>query len=160
MNYEIRIKEKMNYSIILWVNLLVYAINTFEEGFFYTRKKRTFDLENVATLFISNSSLFIVGFCCAEIQWHYPIIGLMFPSYQFSNATNKIITSIIDKKFIPGLITSISLSIPASIWTFFGAFKDKILTYEITLGAIILGLILNFFNQILSTIQTSFKKIN
>jgi len=103
--------------------------------------------------FVANFAVIVLGISCSVVGFDCPIFSYMFIGLAAVNALFAHIgTTIIKRKFSPGLITSIFLFIPICTWTYIIAGEKGILTYSfilITLGGGLLIMLFPIFLQLI-----------
>ena len=132
-----------------WILTVAYAGHILEEYVFDWRKwaQETSKLKlEWSEFFVANFAVIILGISCSVVGFDCPVFSYMFIGLAAINAIFAHIgTTIIKKKFSPGLITSVLLFIPVCTWAYIIADEKGILTYPfilITLGG---GLLIMLF---------------
>lgn len=137
----------MDHAYILWVSTLVYAIHVFEEYFFDWKKwaTTTFKFQGLewATFYLANAVVVVVAISAAMIGWRLPAVALIIPALQLINGLFfHILPTIIQRRFSPGVITSVILFLPVAIWAYLGAYWDGVLTIWVLILSLIFGWLL------------------
>lgn len=103
--------------------------------------------------FVANFAVIVLGFASSFVGFNCPIFSYMFVGLATVNAVFAHIgTTIIKRKFSPGLITSIFLFIPICMWAYIIAFEKGLLSTSfliITLGGGSLIMLFPIFLQII-----------
>ena len=133
-------------TLPLWVLAAAYAAHIIEEYCLDWRKwaesiskfKPTW-----AEFFAVNVAVMALGVSCAIIGFSLPWISYLFVGLAVVNAlVAHIGTTIVKRKFSPGLITSISLFLPVGIWAYVKAAEKGILTVPFVAVTLIGGLLI------------------
>lgn len=108
--------------------------------------------------FIANFAVIVLGICCSSVGFTCPVFAYLFVGLGTVNAIFAHIgTTIVKRKFSPGLITSLFLFIPLSVWAYVIAEQKGILTVSFTLISLVGGFIIMSFPIVLQLIK---RKIN
>ena len=143
-------------NLPFWLLTVAYAGHILEEYVLDWRKwaQETSKLKlEWAEFFVANFAVIVLGISCSVVGFDCPIFSYMFIGLAAVNALFAHIgTTIIKRKFSPGLITSIFLFIPICTWTYIIAGEKGILTYSfilITLGGGLLIMLFPIFLQLI-----------
>jgi len=137
----------MNHAYILWIATFAYALHVVEEY--------TFDWKgwavNVMKLPVTwvhfaivNGVVVVLGISCSSVAWSSPVYALGLPALMLINATFFHVLPFLTTKgrFSPGLGTAILLFYPISIWAYYGAHLDGVLSTSTLVLSLILGALL------------------
>jgi hypothetical protein len=106
-----------------------------------------------AEFFVANFAVIVLGICCSSVGFGYPVFSYMFVGLAAINGLFAHIgTTIIKRKFSPGLITSVFLFLPVCTWAYIIAAEKQILTLPfmlITLGGALLIMLFPIFLQLI-----------
>ena len=119
-------------TLPLWILTIAYLAHIAEEYFLDWRKW----VESVSgyrlswkDFFIANAIVIAIGISCSIIGFSWPWISYLFVGLAIINALIAHIgTTIIKRKFSPGLITSIVLFLPIGIWAYAKTAEKGVLT--------------------------------
>jgi hypothetical protein len=130
-------------EFVFFVLVLAYGWHILEE-FNYNWKDwagQTFGFDtNWAHFYVVNSFVIIFGFSAGIIGWKLPDVSLMFPAFALTNAIFfHILPLIMSRRFSPGLFTGVVLFIPVSLWIYWSAYIDGVLTIQGTVISLIGG---------------------
>jgi hypothetical protein len=122
----------ISHEYVLWIALTAYAIHILEE---YELNWRDW-ARNVLRLpvewgsfYVVNSIVVVLGVCCAMVGWREASFALAFPALMLINATFfHVLPTVTTRVFSPGLATALVLFYPIAGWTYYGAWKDGVLT--------------------------------
>jgi len=137
----------MSHAYILWIATFAYAIHIVEEY--------TFDWKNWALnvlklpvnwihFAIVNGIVVVLGISCSEVAWSLPAYSLGFAALMLINATFFHVLPFLKTRgrFSPGLGTAVLLFYPISIWAYYGAYRDGILTPANFILSFVIGALL------------------
>lgn len=140
----------MNHEYILWIALFAYALHIVEEY--------TFDWKGWAASVLKlpvswthfalvNGAVVVLGIACASVGWALPGFALSLPALMVINATFfHVLPFIVTKgRFSPGLATAVILFYPISLWAYYGAYLDGILSAGVAVISVVLGALLMVF---------------
>lgn len=129
---------------ILWIATCAYALHIVEEF--------TFDWKNWAThvlrlpvswshFAVVNGVVIVLGVSCAEVGWQCPIYALGLPALMLINATFFHVLPFVTTRgrFSPGLGTALLLFYPIAAWSYWGAWKDGVLSAAVAGGSLVFG---------------------
>lgn len=144
-------------NLPFWVLTVAYSAHILEEYVLDWRgwAQQTSGLKMEWTeFFVANFAVIVLGICCSSVGFSCPIFSYMFVGLAATNAVFAHIgTTIIKRRFSPGLITSIILFIPICIWAYIIADKKGLLDLSfmlITLGG---GFLIMLFPVLLQLIK-------
>jgi len=144
-------------NLPFWVLTVAYAGHILEEYVLDWRKwaQETSKLKlEWGEFFVANFAVIVLGISCSVVGFDCPVFSYMFVGLAAINAVFAHLgTTIIKKKFSPGLITSLLLFIPICTWAYLIADGKGILTCPfllITLGG---GLLIMLFPVSLQLIK-------
>jgi hypothetical protein len=137
----------MNHSYILWIATVAYALHIMEEY--------TFDWKGWATQVIKlpvnwvhfgivNGIVIVLGVSCASVAWALPSYALCLPALMLINATFFHVLPFLTTRgrFSPGLGTAVILFYPVSIWAYYGAYHDGVLSPSTMILSFVIGAVL------------------
>jgi hypothetical protein len=149
-------------NLPFWILTVAYAGHILEE---YVLDWRKWAIEvsglqlEWTEFFIANFAVIILGISCSVIGFDCPVFSYMFVGLAAVNGIFAHIgTTVVKRKFSPGLITSVILFIPACTWAYTIAGEKGLLTVPfilITLGG---GILIMLFPIALQYIKKSFDK--
>jgi hypothetical protein len=118
----------MQREYFIWLCLAVYVCHVLEEIVYNWKAWANKSLglpKDSAQLYLVNASVVLLGVSCGMIGWRVPAVALMFPALLVINAVFfHILPAIIQKKFSPGLFTSVFLLLPAGVGTYVVAAQE------------------------------------
>ncbi|MDR0682195.1 MAG: HXXEE domain-containing protein [Dysgonamonadaceae bacterium] len=124
-------------NLPFWILTVAYTGHIFEEYVLDWRKwaQNTSKLKFEWTeFFIANFAVIILGISASVTGFDCPVFSFMFVGLAAINGLFAHIgTTIVKRKFSPGLITSILLFVPVCTWAYIVAFEKGILTLPFTL---------------------------
>jgi hypothetical protein len=137
----------MSHAYILWIALFAYALHVVEEymfdwkGWAINVLKLSVDWVIFALV---NGVVIVLGISCASVGWSLPAYALCLPALMWINATFfHILPFLVTKgRFSPGLGTAILLFYPISIWAYYGAYRDGVLSVSTLILSLIIGALL------------------
>jgi hypothetical protein len=81
--------------------------------------------------YVVNALVIILGVTCAAVGWRQPWFALAFPALMVINATFfHVLRAVVTRINSPGLATTLLLFYSVAAWTYYGTWKDGILTAE------------------------------
>ena len=136
-------------TLPLWILIVAYAAHIMEEYFLdwkgWAGRMSGLDM-SWTEFFVANSAVIVLGFCCASVCFECPMFSYLFAGLALVNAlTAHIGSSIVKRTFSPGLLTSIFLFLPLSIWAYSVAWQKGILDLPFAAFTILGGLIIQIF---------------
>lgn len=145
----------------LWILVTAYAAHIMEEYFLgwrdWAERLSGFSL-SWTEFFIANSAVIVLGFCCANVGFTCPVFSYLFVGLAFVNAlTAHIGVSIMKRTFSPGLLTSVFLFLPLSIWAYFVAWEEGLLNISFVIITISGGLCIQMFPVMLQLLKRIIK---
>jgi hypothetical protein len=144
-------------NLPFWILTVAYAGHILEEYVLDWRKwaEETSKLKLEWTeFFVANFAVIVLGICCSVVGFDCPLFAYMFIGLAATNAVFAHIgTTIIKKRFSPGLITSIFLFIPICTLAYIIAGEKGLLTYTFMLVTIGGGLLIMSFPIFLQLIK-------
>lgn len=139
----------MTHEYFLWIALFTYAMHVFEELMLgqstYARDNlsKDFALINELTpkdLYAIYGLVFVSSFCSIMVGWHVPCFGLLLPTLLILHSLFfHVWATIRHRKMSPGVITSVVLCIPAAIASYWGAWVDQVLTWQVGCFAVLIA---------------------
>ncbi len=137
----------MSHAYILWIAAFAYALHVAEEymfdwkGWAVNVLKLPVDWVHFA---IVNGVVIVLGISCSSVAWSCPAYALGLPALMLINATFfHVLPFLVTKgRFSPGLGTAVLLFYPISLWAFYGACRDGILTIPVLALSFIIGALL------------------
>lgn len=149
--------KKSNHEYTLWVVVMAVSLHVLEEytlnfvGWAQVALKVDVSWE---IFHLVNASLIVFGIAGAAIGWRAPSFSLIMPAIVGINALGfHIPLTIIQWRISPGTGTSLVFFVPVTIWTYYGAYRDGVLsrkTFLISAGA---GLMITVYLTILLMIR-------
>lgn len=145
-------------SLPLWILVVAYSAHVMEEYFLnwldWATKISKFNL-SWSEFFTANAAVIILGFCCAIVGYREPLFSYIFVGLSMVNATfAHVATSIITRTFSPGVITSVTLFFPISIWAYIDAYNKHLVNPTFILVTLFVGLIIMCYPIILQKIKS------
>jgi hypothetical protein len=133
-------------EFVIWVLVLAYGWHILEE-FNYNWKDwagQTFGFDtNWDHFYVVNSFVIVFGFSAGMIGWKLPDVSLMFPAFALTNAVFfHVLPLLFFRRFSPGLFTGTFLFIPISLWAYWSAYVDRVLTMHSILISLLGGVII------------------
>jgi hypothetical protein len=149
------------YEYIFWLLIIAYSAHVMEE-YILGWKEWVHEISGFDSgwdeFFVVNAVVITSGIGFAMIGFKNLYISLMFPSLMLINAVFcHILPVIIKRRFSPGVLTSIFLFVPLSLFTFYEAYKQNILTSGLIITASAGGVIIMLYPLFLQTLK---KKLN
>lgn len=141
----------MNHEYLLWLTLFAYAWHIFEEYILGSVMwaQKVAKLKNFTEMdsHLLHGLTLICALSSIMIGWRIPYLGLFLPAYYiFHGLVFHVLATIRFRKVSPGVFTTIFLGFPISIGAYWGAWKDGVLTWEVTLlSFLIAALVLPIF---------------
>ena len=133
-------------NYIFWILTAAYAVHIIEEFFLDWRSwtKRISGLELSWREFaIANTIVIVIGVVASMIGFSHPLLSYIFVGLVATNAIiAHLATTIIKRCFSPGLISSLCLFIPLSVWAYHIAAKRGLLTTELLVISLVGGLVI------------------
>lgn len=144
-------------NVPFWTLTVAYAAHILEEYVLdwksWAEKTSNLKME-WSEFFIANAAVIVLGICCSSVGYTCPVFAYLFVGLATVNALFAHIgTTIVKRKFSPGLITSIILFIPICVWAYIMAFDKGILTMPFMIISILGGFIIMLFPVILQLIK-------
>jgi hypothetical protein len=143
-------------NLPFWILTVAYTGHILEEYVLDWRKwaQETSKLKLEWTeFFVANFAVIVLGIACSVVGFDCPVFSYVFVGLALINGLFAHIgTTIVKRRFSPGLITSIFLFIPICIWAYSIAFGKRILTVSfilITLGVALLIMLFPILLQII-----------
>ncbi len=136
-------------TLPLWILIVAYAAHIMEE-YFLDWKGWAERMSGIhmgwAEFLVTNSAVIVLGFCCASVGFSCPLFSYLFAGLAFINTlTAHIGSSIVKRTFSPGLLTSIFLFLPLSIWAYSVAWQKGILDLPFAAFTVLGGLAIQMF---------------
>lgn len=93
--------------------------------------------------FIVNAAVIVLGICFAQVGWRLPAISLMYPAVMIINAIFfHILPTVTQRRLSPGTLTAVILFLPVASWTYFGAYRDGVLSGTTIIVSLVGGALL------------------
>lgn len=123
----------MSREYILWISLFAYACHIYEEKMLDWKSwgEQILGIKGLewSDFYVANAAVIVTGACAATVGWHVTAFALILPALQLINGIFfHIIPTIVKGRFSPGVITSVILFLPISLWAYYGAYKDGALS--------------------------------
>jgi hypothetical protein len=104
--------------------------------------------------FVANFAVIILGIACSVIGFQCPVFSYLFIALAAVNALFAHIgTTLVKRKFSPGLLTSVFLFVPICTWAYVIAAQKGILTASFLCITLIGGLIIMSFPVMLQIVK-------
>ena len=134
----------MNHTYILWIATFAYGLHILEEfgfdwkGWANHVLKIPVGWDHFAVV---NSLVIVLGISCSSVGWSFTSFALSLPALMLINATFFHVLPFVTTKgrFSPGLATAVVLFYPISIWAYYGAWLDGVLTPSTALLSLLFG---------------------
>ena len=144
-------------NLLFWILTAAYAGHILEEYILDWRKwaEETSKLKlRWSEFFVANFAVIILGICCSSVGFGCPTFSYMFVGLATINGIFAHIgTTILKRKFSPGLITSVLLFVPICTWAYIIAIQKGILTFSFMLFTLGGGLLIMLFPILLQLIK-------
>ncbi|QXP83150.1 HXXEE domain-containing protein [Methylococcus sp. ANG] len=137
----------MNHGYVLWIATFAYALHIVEEYTFDWKGWATNVLKlpvNWAHFAVVNGVVIVLGVSCSSVAWSLPAYALSLPALMLINATLFHVLPFVttNGRFSPGLGTAVLLFYPISIWAYYGAYLDGVLSAFTLILSFIVGSVL------------------
>lgn len=137
----------MSHSYVLWIAVFAYALHIVEEytfdwkGWAVNVLKLPVDWTHFALV---NGAVLVLGVSCSAVGWSLPAYALSLPALMVINATFFHLLPFLATRgrFSPGLGTAVLLFYPISIWAFYGAYQDGVLSVSTLINSFVIGALL------------------
>ena len=137
----------MSHSYVLWIAVFAYALHIVEEytfdwkGWAVNVLKLPLDWTHFALV---NGAVLVLGVSCSAVGWSLPAYALSLPALMVINATFFHLLPFLATRgrFSPGLGTAVLLFYPISIWAFYGAYQDGVLSVSTLINSFVIGALL------------------
>lgn len=135
------------HEYLLWITLTAYSVHVLEEATLNWKKWAigSLNLSNVewAIFDVANVAVMFIAISTSMIGWKLPALALTIPALMFINGLFfHILPTLLQRKFSPGVITATLLFMPISLWIYYGAYLDGILTWTVAISSLLLGTLL------------------
>jgi hypothetical protein len=144
-------------NLPFWLLTVAYSAHIMEE---YTLDWRNWAQQisgmqlSWPEFFIANFAVIILGISCSVVGFECPVFSFLFIGLAAVNAIFAHIgTTIVKRKFSPGLLTSLFLFIPICVWAYIIAAQKEILTLPFLFITLTGGLIIMSFPILLQIIK-------
>lgn len=131
------------HEYLLWIPLAVYTVHVLEEATLNWRTwvQQSLGLEVSWFIFcIANSAVMFFTIATAMVGWKIPAFALSISALMIINAIFfHILPTILQKRFSPGVITATLLFVPTSIFIYYCAHLDGVLSVSVLIQSLILG---------------------
>lgn len=137
----------MSHAYILWIAALAYALHVVEEYMFDWKGWAINVLRlpvDWVVFALVNGVVIVLGISCSSVGWSLPAYALCLPALMMINATFFHVLPFLATKgrFSPGLGTAVLLFYPISLWAFYGAYRDGVLSISTLILSFIIGALL------------------
>ncbi|MCK9589447.1 MAG: HXXEE domain-containing protein [Terrimicrobiaceae bacterium] len=137
----------MSHAYILWIAAFAYALHVVEEYMFDWKRWAINVLKlpvDWVVFALVNGIVIVLGISCSSVAWSLPAYALCLPALMLINATFfHVLPFFITKgRFSPGLGTAVILFYPISIWAYYGAYRDGVLSVSTLMLSFIIGALL------------------
>jgi hypothetical protein len=123
------------HAYILWILTAAYALHYLEEYCLDWKDWANRQLHLPVTwshFLAANSVVVVFGIAVGMVGWQCPEFSLIFPALMLINAVFfHIVPTVVQRVFSPGLITAVLLFLPLALWTYYGAWQDGVLTFQV-----------------------------
>ena len=147
-------------NIPFWVLTVAYLAHILEEYMldWKTWAEQTSGLKmEWSEFFVANFAVIILGICCSVVGFSCPYFAYLFVGLATVNALFAHIgTTIVKRKFSPGVITSIVLFLPICAWAYIIAHQKGLLTAPFIAVSLVGGFIIMSFPVALQLIKMKF----
>ena len=147
----------MQDNLPFWILTVAYAGHILEEyvlGWLKWAQETSGLKLDLTAFFVANFAVIVLGISCSVVGFDYPVFSYLFVGLAAVNALFAHIgTTIVKRKFSPGLITSVFLFIPVCIWAYAVAEEKGILTCSFILTTLGGGLLIMLFPVFLQLIK-------
>lgn len=144
-------------NVPLWALTVAYSAHILEE---YVLDWKTWAEQTSgqkmewSEFFVANFAVIVLGVCCSIVGFNCPIFAYLFVGLATVNALFAHIgTTIVKRKFSPGVITSVVLFLPICTWAYIVADQKGILTVSFILVSLVGGFLIMSFPVILQLIK-------
>lgn len=149
------------FCLPIWILVVAYAAHIMEEYFLnwraWAEKMSKLQL-SWTEFFVANAAVIVLGFCCAIVGYREPLFSFIFVGLALVNGLfAHLATTLVTRVFSPGLITSIVLFIPISIWAYVDAYNKNFIDLKSILFTLFAGLIVMGFPIGLQKIKAKLK---
>jgi hypothetical protein len=131
-------------SLPLWILTGAYALRIVEEyrcGWLDWAQRLSGLRMRKSEFFIANFFVVVLGVVCSILGYGHPLLSLIFAGLAIINAlTAHIGTIIVKRVWSPGLITSIVLFIPLSVWAYYDFYSKGLIDVNGVLITLVAGL--------------------
>lgn len=108
--------------------------------------------------FVANFAVIILGIACSVVGFEYPLFSYLFVGLAAVNALFAHIgTTIVKRKFSPGVLTSLFLFIPICTWAYIIAAQKGILTVSFLIITLFGGFLIMLFPIALQKLKHKLK---
>lgn len=124
----------------MWILTVAYTAHILEE-YMLDWRGWTQKISGIALgwtdFFAANFAVIIFGISCSVVGFDAPWFSYMFVGLASVNAVAAHIgTSVVKRVFSPGLITSVFLFVPVSVWAYFTAWQKGVMTLPFMVATI------------------------
>lgn len=148
-------------NVPFWALTVAYAAHILEEYMLDWRKWAQ-EISGLkmrwSEFLLANFAVIVLGISCSIVEYTCPIFSYLFVGLAMVNAVFAHIgTTIIKRVFSPGLITSVALFIPISVWAYIIAYQKGLLTLSFIVITLVGGFIIMSFPILLQLIKQKMK---
>ncbi|MBS0629146.1 MAG: HXXEE domain-containing protein [Verrucomicrobia bacterium] len=134
----------MSHEYLLWLTLFAYGWHIAEEiilgNINYLHKVLKMKDWTANDLHILSGLGLVCAIASIMIGWNMPVIALFLPAYLITHGLLvHVWYTIRYRKINPGFFTTLFPGIPVSIWAYWGAWKDGVLTWDVAVLSLLLG---------------------
>lgn len=144
-------------NVPFWALTVAYSAHILEEYIldWKTWAEETSGLKMSWNEFLlANAAVIVLGICCSAVGYDCPVFAYLFVGLAAVNALFAHIgTTIVKRRFSPGVITSVIFFIPLSIWAYIIADQKGILTLPFMLISLVGGFLIMSFPVILQLVK-------
>jgi len=148
-------------NVPFWVLTVAYSAHILEEYILdwqgWAEKTSNIKMK-WSEFFVANFAVIVLGISCSSVGYTCPLFSYMFVGLAAVNAIFAHIgTTVIKRKFSPGLLTSVFLFIPICVWAYAIAAQRGILTASFMAITLSGGFVIMSFPILLQLIK---RKLN
>lgn len=149
-------------NVPFWVLTIAYSAHILEEYMLDWRGWAK-DMSNLdlkwSEFLVANFAVIIMGISCSVVGYNCPVFAYLFVGLATVNAIFAHIgTTIVKRRFSPGVITSVFLFLPICAWAYIIAGEKGILTLPFLLITLTGGFLIMSFPVLLQLIKQKYIK--
>ncbi len=152
----------MDHSYLLWIATLIYGVHMLEETIYgwhdWVRKVLKLQAE-WNEFYMVNAIVIVLGASCAMVGWKNAAFALIFPAFMVVNAVLfHIVPVLVTRIFSPGVITAVLLFLPVTVWIYYSAYLDGVLSFSTVAVSSVSGALLMFFPIVLQKTKSEMNR--